>query len=371
MSHDQTRKKTILAVDDTPENLDAIKSILVPDYTVLAAISGVQALKIAESHPPDLILMDIVMPGMDGYEVCRRLKFMDATRDIPVIFVTAMDQAEDEARGLELGAVDYIAKPIKPPILQARIRTHLALADAIRQLTSHNKALTEAARLREDVEQIMRHDLKSPLNVVIGVPQLLLMQCDFTKQQREYVKLLEEAGYRMLNMINSSLDIFKMESGTYKFNPWPVDLLSVMSGVLSELGTEMSVRDIHISMMVDGCMAEESHRVEVMAESLLCHSLFSNLCKNAVEASPDHDTITISFRSGPMVEITIENGGEVPLAIRDNIFDKFVTAGKHNGTGLGTYSAMLSARTQGGDITLDTSIPGRTRVRVTLPASLH
>ncbi len=371
---DQPRsKRTILAVDDAPENLDVIKSILVPDFTVKAATSGAQALKIAQSQPPDLILLDITMSDMDGYEVCRHLKTLAATRDVPVIFVTARDQSEDEARGLEMGAVDYITKPIQPPILRARIRTHLALADAIQTVTLQNKALIDAAKLREDVDNITRHDLKSPLNVIIGVPQLLLMQCDFTDHQREFVKLVEESGYRMLDMINRSLDLYKMENGTYEFEPQPVDLLAVMKGVLSELHPLIAAQALRIDMLVDGAPADEDQPVEVLAEPLLCHSMFSNLCKNAIEASPRGDTITIGITRGPSVEvapaveIALENGGAVPERIRGRFFQKFATAGKPNGTGLGAYSALLNAKTQKCSIALDTSIPGRTRILVTLP----
>lgn len=122
-------KQTILAVDDTPENLDVIKAILTPEYTVKAALNGKVALKIIENQPPDLILLDIMMPDMDGYEVCRRLKAHPETAKIPVIFVSAMADVQDEQRGFDVGAVDYITKPVQPAIVRARVQTHLALAD--------------------------------------------------------------------------------------------------------------------------------------------------------------------------------------------------------------------------------------------------
>ena len=122
------QNQKILVVDDERFNINLLVDLLKPSYKMMAAKSGQQALKAAQSaNPPDLILLDIMMPEMDGYEVCRRLKADEATRDIPVIFVTAMGETSDETRGLELGAVDYITKPISPPIVQARIKTHLAL----------------------------------------------------------------------------------------------------------------------------------------------------------------------------------------------------------------------------------------------------
>jgi sigma-B regulation protein RsbU (phosphoserine phosphatase) len=128
------RKFTVLAVDDTPENLDVVKGILARDYVVKVAINGQMALKIAEKQAPDLILLDVMMPVMDGHEVCRRLKSNPQTRDVPVIFLTAMDQTSDEALGFSLGAADYIAKPVNPPILEARVKTHLALKESMDEL---------------------------------------------------------------------------------------------------------------------------------------------------------------------------------------------------------------------------------------------
>src|SRR5262245_12031855 len=126
---------TILVVDDTPSNITVLMEILKADYRVLAATGGEQALKIARSDPaPDLILLDVMMPGMSGHEVCERLKADSVTRKIPVIFVTAMNQVEDEAKGFALGAVDYITKPVSPPIVKARVKTHLALYDQNREL---------------------------------------------------------------------------------------------------------------------------------------------------------------------------------------------------------------------------------------------
>jgi len=130
--------KTILAVDDSRGNLDVVKAILAPTHIVKAAISGKMALKIVEKQKPDLILLDILMPEMDGYEVCRRLKENPETRDIPVIFLTAQDQTTDEAKGFELGAADYIHKPFSPSILKARVGTHLALR--------HHMQVSEKAR---------------------------------------------------------------------------------------------------------------------------------------------------------------------------------------------------------------------------------
>ena len=137
-------RQTILVVDDTPGNIDVLRSILRDVYQVKVATNGERALKIARSSPlPDLILLDIMMPVMDGYEVCSLLKSDYRTRHIPVIFVTAMGEVQDEARGFEVGGVDYITKPVSPPIVMARVRAQLALSDQNRELAALVRVRTE------------------------------------------------------------------------------------------------------------------------------------------------------------------------------------------------------------------------------------
>lgn len=150
-------KSSILVVDDTPENIDVLKETLKNAYIVRPALSGAVALKIAAAEPrPDLILLDIMMPGMDGYEVMRQLQADENTREIPVIFVTAIADREGELKGLELGAVDYITKPINPPIVRARIQTHLALREARVKLEEQNHVLLHERELVEDIITRMR-----------------------------------------------------------------------------------------------------------------------------------------------------------------------------------------------------------------------
>lgn len=134
-------KKTILIVDDTPTNIDVVMRVLSQIYHVQAAINGELALKIIAKKVPDLILLDIMMPGIDGYETCRRIKANPETANIPVIFLTAKSEAEDEEKGLSAGAVDYMAKPLSPPLLKQRIKTQLLIKEYHTILVEQNLAL--------------------------------------------------------------------------------------------------------------------------------------------------------------------------------------------------------------------------------------
>jgi serine phosphatase RsbU (regulator of sigma subunit) len=157
-------KSRILVVDDTPANIKILADLLRKDYLLSVATSGADALEFAGSEDqPDLVLLDVMMPEMDGYEVCRRLKADPKTQDVPVIFVTAMSEVEDETRGFSLGAVDYITKPIRPPIVRARVAAHLELALARRTLAAQNQILRESLAMAAQVQRSLLPKAPPPL----------------------------------------------------------------------------------------------------------------------------------------------------------------------------------------------------------------
>ena len=163
----ENSKPTVLIVDDTPENIDVLTEILNKDYKVKAVRRGEGALKIAQSNnPPDLILLDIMMPEMDGFEVCRVLKLNDLTKKIPIIFITSKSEIDDETKGFELGAVDYITKPIKPQVVTARVNTHIKLKQTEAKLENQNEILEEkvkikTALLEESLEKVKKASIET------------------------------------------------------------------------------------------------------------------------------------------------------------------------------------------------------------------
>ncbi|MBF0187684.1 MAG: hybrid sensor histidine kinase/response regulator [Magnetococcales bacterium] len=360
----------VLIVDDVPENIRILVEVLRDECLITAATSGARALALAGKAPhPDLILLDIMMPEMDGFEVCRRLKENPETREIPVLFVTALSDEKDERKGLDLGAIDYIRKPISPPVVQARVRNQLTLVQAQRRLNQQNEELKEAARLREQVEHMTRHDLKGPLSAVIGFSQALRDDDALDGEQVEFLEQITSAGYLMLDMINRSLDLYKMEMGTYLYQPYSVDLVPVIHRVFKD--SNATIRDKQLQTVVT--LPDGETVFQLPTEELLSHALMSNLIKNAVEASHTGKKLSVVLnRDEDSVIIRVVNSGVVPVEIRDRFFDKLVTAGKPGGTGLGTYSAALIVKTQGGTITVETSdAEQRTEVVVTLPANME
>jgi diguanylate cyclase (GGDEF)-like protein len=182
----EINKQTVLIVDDMPSNIEILEGVLGTDYEVLFATSGKEALDIAASQNPDLILLDIVMPDMDGYEVCTQLKANAKTQDIPVIFVTAMDQEEDESKGLNAGVIDYITKPVRPAIVKARVHNHLELKryrDSLKTLSMVD-GLTSIPNRRQFDEALENEWRRARRNQTPLA--LLMMDIDFFKSYNDH-----------------------------------------------------------------------------------------------------------------------------------------------------------------------------------------
>ncbi|MEO5340204.1 MAG: hybrid sensor histidine kinase/response regulator [Magnetococcus sp. MYC-9] len=344
-------------------------NLLSGDYAVVPARSGEGALcKAAKPPHPEVILLDILMPDMDGFEVCRRLKEQTATRDIPVIFLTAILDQKSELEGLNLGAVDYIRKPISPPMVLARLATHLELARNRKELARKNEGLEEVVRLREDLDRITKHDLKGPLNAVLGFLEVVLDEAELTDHHRSCLQHGMQAAHRMLEMINRSLDLYKMETDRYCYEPHLFDMAKVARRVCHDLAAVASQNGISVLLEVRGPGGEEG-RCPALADATLCYFLLANLLKNALESAPPETqvTVTIDRQDGRELRMEIHNPGVVPEAVRDRFFEKYATYGKEHGTGLGTYSAQLMARAQGGMVRMESSQATGTRLTVHLP----
>jgi CheY-like chemotaxis protein len=363
-----TNTPCVLVVDDVAENIDVLAGALARDYEVKVALDGETALEIAFSPPhPDLILLDIMMPGIDGYEVCRRVKRHNSAREIPIIFVTAMGEMEDETEGFDVGAVDYITKPIRTPVVLSRVKAHLELKKAREELKKQNRVLQENQRLQEDVNSIIRHDLKTPLNVVMWVPDLIKEEGNLTATQIETLNVLKQASFTMLNIINSSINLLKMERGEYRIAASPVNIIKLLSTIKIEMQGLTKTKDLDLIIQLNGRAPGELDLFTIQGEEILVYTMLGNLIKNAIEASPEHETVSVSLENDSALFIRIHNRGAVPENVRDRFFEKYVTGNQRIGTGLGTYSARMIAETLGGSIDLDTSETTGTTISIRFP----
>jgi len=244
---------------------------------------------------------------------------------------------------------------------------HAELALKNRELSRQNELLQENVRLREHVDRIARHDLKTPLNALIGIPPLL-PDYGLNEEGVKLARMMEEAGITMLNMINRTFDLYRLETGTYVLEPADVNLVAVARKAASDVAADAYFADRPVRVFFEKRPASEGDCLVIRGEELLCYSILSNLVKNAVEASPPGQEVTMSLgREGEEAVVSITNAGEVPEEIRERFFQKYVTAGKRDGTGLGAYSAMLAVTAHGGRADLDATRPGFTTVTVRFP----
>jgi signal transduction histidine kinase len=369
-------------VDDERSIRVTLRSILdSAGYEVEVAEDTDQAQRLLAEGTYDVVLSDIVLPRVSGVMLLKAIR--EAAPEVQVIMMTGEPTVETAAEAVRAGAADYLVKPIpRAAVLRslanaARVK---ALDDERRrleranrqyqaQLERQNEELRKAAEFREEVEAVTRHDLKSPLNVIIAGPQLLLEMGgdNLTAKQREYLRMIEGAGRRMLEMINLSLDVFRMENGMYESRPLPVDVLEVLREAIRHQEPLARVRSVACEVRVDGRPPAPSGTFVVSGERLLLYSSFGNLLKNAIEASPAGETVTITLSGGDARTIAIRNRGAVPLDVRGRFFRKYTTAGKDHGTGLGAYSAKLMTQAQGGSIRLDASEEGATTIVLEFP----
>jgi CheY-like chemotaxis protein len=356
---DHVEKATILVVDDTPDNLSLMHSLLKNDYQVKIASSGAKALKIALSDsPPALILLDIMMPDMDGYEVCRQLKLDPKTRYIPVIFLTAKAESEDEKKGLELGAIDYITKPISPPIVLVRVKNHLALQEKNFEL-EHAKLVAEKANLAKSSFLLsMSHELRSPLNAILGFAQLLETDSPPpTALQKESIEHILKAGWHLLNLISEILDLSKIESGHFPMSREPVSLAEVLQECQSMIDPQAHQRSVKLTF--PQC---DAHYF-VSADRTRLKQVLINLLANAIKYNRKNGTVEVQCsNSAPgRTRISIKDSGTGLSAEQlANLFQPFnrlgQEAGVESGTGIGLVVAKRLVELMGGIIGVESTV---------------
>ena len=248
----------ILIIDDVIDNVVVLGEALSGSADIQFATSGPEGIELVRQGLPDLILLDVMMPGMDGYEVCGILKADPEMRDVPVIFVTAKNDADSESRALAAGAVDFVHKPINNEVVRARVRLHLAMKGRERELRELNaeleqkviertRALSEALMLAEDASRMksdflanMSHEIRTPMNTIVGIT-FLAMQTDLSQRQRDYLTKIQGSSQHLLGIINGILDLSKAQAGKMLIEQIEFRLQDVIDNVTDQI-TDAVVR---------------------------------------------------------------------------------------------------------------------------------
>ncbi len=274
-------KNSILVVDDEPRGFDVIEAQLYREgYNLTYASSGIEALSRLETIEPDVILLDVMMPQMDGIEVCRRLKSDANCKHIPIIMVTALSSKEDLARALDAGADDFLTKPVNGVELRARVRSML-------RIKHQYDALQATLTLREDLSNMIVHDLRNPLTRIIASSSFLLDDSDLEAEDLRSIELIASAGRQLNSMINDLLIQAKMQSGKMVLHRSAIDFNELITESLSEFKSVAQSKNIQLKSQ----LSETSSKISVDAN--LIRRLIDNLLSNAYKFSPKGSTITI------------------------------------------------------------------------------
>jgi two-component system sensor histidine kinase/response regulator len=333
-------RSSVLVVDDITKNLQVVGTLLrQAGYAVTPATSGAEALEGLREKVPDLILLDLMMPEMDGLEVCRRLKADAATRQTPVIFLTASNEMEHLVKGFEVGAVDYVTKPFNPPELLARVRTHLELKHARQRLREMNDE-------KNEFMGIAAHDLRSPLNAIKGYSEMVLEDTALGGENAELVENIHEAATRMAQMVQNLLDANRIERGEMQLNLGPVDFSALVAAVVA------TQRPRAVAKQQTLHWQPEAGPTPVQADATVLTQIIENLLSNAVKYSPPGRNIYVRLRKEAQ-QVRCEVRDEGPgLSMEDQkkLFGKFArlsakpTAGEGStGLGLSIVKRMVEA----------------------------
>lgn len=350
----EVRAPLLLVVDDDPINVELLCELLhAMDYRVEGALDGPSALVVARERQPDLILLDIMMPGMNGYEVCRRLRAVPETTKIPVVFVTALSDTADKLQAIEAGGDDFLTKPFSRPILLARIRSLLRLKAANDQVEQSYRRLKEMEQLKDDLMKMIVHDLKSPLTTVLGTLEMVT-DGDLGALAPEQHRLLSDAqkrGADMLQLMDDLLELAQLEESRVQLQLAPMAVDRLLRDVADEWGVRTEQEGAHLEI-------GSAPAVSLMADVHLLRRIFSNLVGNAVKHGGPGVQIRLGADPAPDggVRFTVaDDGGGIPPAYHEMIFHKYgsiprAPALEARSSGLGLTFCKMAVEAHGGSI---------------------
>jgi len=342
----------VLVVDDEPSNVELIVRLLGGNgYETLTASNGHDAIAIATKEQPDLILMDIMMPGLDGWQATRLLKGDPKTANIPVVFVTARDRPEDVAQGFEAGGIMYVNKPVEPVELFARVRNAIYMKRLQDDLRNKNEDLKRLESSRQELIGMLGHDIRNLANSVVAFLQLARMG-ELTPDRPEFAQLLglSEANIaEVLRMVNALLDVYKMEEGRLEAVAGVNKLADVVKRSFAQLIPEAMAKGISLVERIPD-------DTTVFIDAGLIVRVLTNLVSNAIKHTPGGGTVTIDAEPSSADSIVVrvtDTGPGIPEADAAHVFDRFYqtdTGRSRGGTGLGLAFCKLAVELHGGKI---------------------
>lgn len=343
----------ILIVDDSPSTLQLLSEIFKKEgYSTRAALSGRLALQSLRASIPDLVLLDVTMPDISGYDICKAMKADESLKDVPVIFISGHSQNIDVVKGFAIGAVDFVAKPFEISEVVARVKTHLELRWQQHALQKSFTELRSLEEMRDNLVHMIVHDLRNPLwSANIHLEQIQgLVDASLHPRIKNHVDEALTATHTLMEMINSILDVNRMEAGLIPLNPEPCDLIRLIQDVLQASFPLIQSRRLAIE--------SEAESVIVQADITLIRRVIHNLLSNAISFTPETGGeihFEISRHDG-MVRVAIrDNGQGIPPEYHEKIFEKFyqinsaLSGGRHS-TGLGLTFCKLAMESHGGQI---------------------
>ncbi|MEM9955447.1 MAG: hybrid sensor histidine kinase/response regulator [Chloroflexota bacterium] len=362
---------SILIVDDEPNNLKVLHNLLTQNgYDVRAARDGKTALQAAEMTQPDLILLDIKMPNMTGYEVCEILKDNSDLADIPVIFISALNNVTDIVKAFEVGGVDYVTKPFQFEEVLARVNNHLTIVYQQRQLQSQTEQI-EAMRQRDQVQfkkltdmreqfvQAATHDLKNPLAIVMGCADLMgrMPTVRGDANLRECVDSVLSASKEMMTLVTGMLDLVKMQT-TLTLNLQPVNLADFVGEAVATATIRANERDIDLRY------TSTEDNIPVRIDSQLMQRVIDNLISNAIKYSPNESVVEVrvQIENQHAVMHVIDNGFGIAEDQISYLFEPFYRGLKRDGdrqiegTGLGLSIVKELVEQHNGHVTVKSKI---------------
>lgn len=377
----------ILIVDDIPDNIRLLSSMLVDSgYWVRKVVSGERALKAIALQVPDLILLDIRMPDLDGYEVCRRLKASDITKEIPIIFISAADDVFDKVKGFQVGGADYITKPFEPIEVVARVEQQLVMRRYQQELFAKNKQLAQRnIQLEREIKQrqqaegrlkvfvhAVSHDLRNP---VTGISLLLQSYLSNSTENvvldKPTVEMMLASCTRQLQLIDSLVETQKLEANNYPLNLQSISLFALTNSVIKAWSPMLTSSRV----VLNNRILSKLPYIHVDPEQLW--RVFENLIGNALKYNSPDITLTLDAQvdaKTSMLRVTVvDNGIGIPKTECDKLFDLYVRgrgAKNRTGSGLGLYICRQIVEAHGGQIGVESELDKGTQFWFTLPLSI-